>query len=148
MIGAALLADQQQLLGSVSVWSLVGPLVIVVVVGGSLVWKGLAGPKLPTSNEGRAMQHGNHMSSVISGSTAVFNGLPFTGAVITDDVLIDATTIFGGTDIIVSPGMKVQLNSTRIFCGADNHAATPQNGTPGPLSTCVRGRRSGASTSR
>lgn len=147
-VGAALLADQQHLLGSVSVWSLVGPLVIVVV-GGSLIWKGLVGPKLPRDSEGRPVQPGNHMSAIFSGSTAVFNGLPFTGAVtlalfggididlrgalITDDVLIDATSIFGGTDIIVSPGMKVELNSTGIFGGADNYAEAPQGGAPGPV---------------
>lgn len=147
-IGAALLAEQQNLLGSISVWSLVGPLVIVVV-GGSLIWKGLAGPKLPTDSEGRTIQPSNHMSAVFSGSTAVFNGLPFKGAVtlalfggididlrgaiITEDVLIDATSIFGGTDIIVSPGMKVELNSMGIFGGADNRAETPQSGAPGPV---------------
>ncbi|HZL05887.1 MAG TPA: hypothetical protein VFE45_10810, partial [Coriobacteriia bacterium] len=37
-VGLALLADAQRLLGSVSVWSLIGPLVIVVI-GGSLIWK-------------------------------------------------------------------------------------------------------------
>lgn len=147
-VGLALLADAQKLLGSVSVWSLVGPLVIVVI-GGSLLWKGIAGPKLPRNSEGKTIQPSNHMSAIFSGSKAVFNGLPFTGAVtlalfggididlrgalITDDVLIDSTTIFGGTDIVVSPGMKVQLNSTGIFGGADNHAQKPQSGAPGPV---------------
>jgi len=147
-VGVALLADAQRLLGSVSVWTLIGPLVIVVI-GGSLLWKGLAGPKLPKDSEGRAIQPSNHMSAIFSGSKAVFNGLPFNGAVtlalfggvdidlrgavITQDVLIDATSIFGGTDIIVSPGMKVELSSTGIFGGADNHAEKPQSGAPGPV---------------
>ena len=147
-VGAALLAEQQKLLGSVSVWSLIGPIVIVVL-GGVLLWKGLVGPKLPKNAEGKVVRPSDHLSAVFSGSRAVFNGLPFKGAVslalfggvdidlrgavITEDVLIDATSIFGGTDIIVSPGMKVELTSVGIFGGADNHAESPQGGAPGPV---------------
>lgn len=147
-IGVALLAEQQKLLGSISAGQLIGPL-IVVVIGGTLIWKGLAGPKLPKGSEGKIVQPSNHMSAIFSGSKAVFGGLPFKGAVtlalfggveidlrgavITEDVLIDSTTIFGGTDIIVSPGMKVELDSTGVFGGADNHAEKLQSGAPGPI---------------
>jgi len=147
-IGLALLADAQKLLGTVSVWSLIGSLVIVAI-GGSLIWKGLSGPRLPRDSAGKVTRPSSHLSAIFSGSAASFNGLPFKGAVtlalfggvdldlrgavITDDVLIDATSIFGGTDIIVSPGMKVELASTGIFGGADKHADKPQAGAPGPV---------------
>lgn len=147
-IGAVLLADAQQLLGDVSVWSIIGPLVIIIL-GVAVLWKGLFGPRLPTDADGRVVHPGNRVSAIFSGSKAVYNGLPFTGAVtlamfggvdldlrgavITEDVLIDATTLFGGTDVIVSPGTKVELTSVGIFGGSDNHAESPQSGVPGPI---------------
>lgn len=147
-VGVLLLADAQNVLGGVSVWSIAGPLVIISL-GITVLWKGLVGPRLPIDAEGRPLDSGNRVSAIFAGSTAVYNGLPFTGAVtlamfggvdldlrgaiITADVLIDATSLFGGTEIIVSPGTKVELTSIGIFGGSDSDAAPPQQGTPGPI---------------
>lgn len=147
-VGVLLLADAQQALGDISVWSIIGPLVIITV-GVTVLWKGLVGPKLPTDAEGRPLDPGNRVSAIFSGSTAVYNGLPFTGAVtlamfggveldlrgaiMAEDVLIDATTLFGGTEIIVSPGTKVELTSIGIFGGSDSNALPPQPGVSGPV---------------
>lgn len=147
-IGGLLLADAQRLLGDTSVWSLFFPLVIVVV-GIAVLQRALVGPKLPTDAEGRPIHPGSRLSAIFTGSTAVYTGLPFTGAVtlamfggldldlrgaqITEDVVIDATTLFGGTDIIVSPGTKVELSATNIFGGSDSNAPAPVPGTPGPV---------------
>ena len=147
-IGVLLLADAQRLLGTTSVWSLLLP-VVIIIVGATLLWKAFVGPRLPTDAEGRAIHPGNRLSAIFTGSTAVYTGLPFSGAVtlamfggldvdlrgavIAEDVLIDATTLFGGTDIIVSPGTKVQLTSTNIFGGSESNAPAPPPGAPGPV---------------
>lgn len=58
------------------------------------------------------------------GSTvdAIFGGvkLDLTKAVIEKDCVINATSIFGGIDIIVPESVKVKVNSTAIFGGVDN----------------------------
>lgn len=147
-VGLLLLADAQRLLGDVSVWSMFFPLVIVVV-GATVLWKGVVGSKPLVDSEGRPMHPGNRVSAAFSGATAVYTGLPFTGAVtqamfggveldlrgaiITEDVLIDATSLFGATEIIVSPGTKVDLNSVGIFGGSDSNAEAPHSGAPGPI---------------
>ncbi|MBN2247673.1 MAG: hypothetical protein JW733_03150 [Coriobacteriia bacterium] len=147
-VGALLLADAQQAFGDISVWSLIMPL-ILVAVGATVVWKGVATPKLPVDSEGRPLPAGSQVSAVFSGSTAAYNGLPFTGAttlavfggvdldlrgaIIENDVVIDATSLFGGTDIIVSPGTKVELTSVGVFGGSDSNAEPPQPGATGPV---------------
>jgi len=49
------------------------------------------------------------------------------------DVVVDGTSLFGGTDIIVSPGMKVELTSVGVFGGSDSDAEPPQPGATGPI---------------
>ncbi|MDY0341203.1 MAG: hypothetical protein RBS17_08320 [Coriobacteriia bacterium] len=147
-VGALLLADARGALGGIPVWSLIGP-IIIIAVGVMLLWKGMFGPKPPTDAEGRPLDPGNRISAVFSGGTAAYHGLPFTGAVtfamfggveldlrgalITEDVLIDATTVFGGTEVIVSPGTRVELLSTGIFGGSESSAAPWEPGASGPV---------------
>lgn len=54
--------------------------------------------------------------------TTVFGGLEcdLRGAVITEDVIINANAIFGGIDILVPDNVNVQLKSVSIFGGADD----------------------------
>lgn len=147
-IGLLLLADAQQVLGDVSAWSLLFPL-IVVIAGATILWKGLIGPKPPTDAEGRPIHPGSRITAVFSGQTAVYNGLPFTGAVtvvafgsmeldlrgaiITEDVLIDATTLFGSTEIMVPPGTIVDLDSVDVLGGSESKAPAPRAGEAGPV---------------
>jgi len=52
-VGALLLADAQRALGDVSAWSLMMPIVLVAV-GATVLWKGVAAPKLRlTPRDGR-----------------------------------------------------------------------------------------------
>lgn len=53
---------------------------------------------------------------------AIFGGvkLDLTKAVIEKDSVINATSIFGGIDIIVPESVKVKVKSTAIFGGVDN----------------------------
>jgi len=77
-VGVILLADAQELLGDVSVWAIIGPL-IVIGAGVALLWKAMATPRLPADAEGRQLNPGNKVTALFSGSTAVYKGLPFTG---------------------------------------------------------------------
>lgn len=147
-VGVLLLADAQGALGGIPVWALIGP-IIIIALGVMLLWKGVFGPKLPTDADGRPLDPGNQMNAVFSGSTASYTGLPFTGAatlalfggieldqrgaLIAEDVLVDVTSIFGGTEVIVSPGTRVELVSTGIFGGAESSATPPEPGAAGPV---------------
>lgn len=53
---------------------------------------------------------------------AIFGGvkLDLTKAVIEKDCVINATSIFGGIDIVVPESVKVKVKSTAIFGGVDN----------------------------
>ena len=89
-IGALLLADAQRLLGDVSVWSLLLP-VVVIILGVSVLWKALVGPRLPTDAEGCPIHPGNRLNAIFTGTTAAYTGLPFNGAV--------TLAMFGGLDV-------------------------------------------------
>lgn len=139
-VGVALLVDQRGYLGPVSVWSLLVP-VVLILIGASIIWKGVLGPRLPRETRVNTVKPGQNVTAVFSGSKAVYTGLSFKGvttlalfggveidlrgAEISEDAVIDATTIFGGTDVVVSAGAKVELTSVGIFGGSENHAPAP-----------------------
>ena len=53
---------------------------------------------------------------------AIFGGidLKLKDAIIQKDILINATSVFGGIDIIVPANVNVKVQSTSIFGGTDN----------------------------
>lgn len=55
---------------------------------------------------------------------AIFGGidLDMRGAIIETDVIVNATTVFGGIEIIVPPNVQIVVKSTSIFGGVDNQA--------------------------
>ena len=59
---------------------------------------------------------------------AVFGGtdLNLRNAVIIDDVIINATAIFGGVDIFLPQDVNVRVASTAIFGGTDNQIKRPE----------------------
>jgi predicted membrane protein len=148
VLGVTLYLDQARLLGDASAWSIFVP-VALLVLGVAVLLKALRGPRLPRDAEGRTVRPGEDLTAVFGGAEAVYTNLPFKGvtttalfggvdldlrgAVITEDVVIDATSIFGGTDVIVSPGTKVNLTSVGIFGGSENHAGAAPPDAPGPV---------------
>lgn len=54
--------------------------------------------------------------------TAVFGGIncDLTKAIIEEDVVINATAVFGGVDILVPNNVKVKIKSSSIFGGVSN----------------------------
>jgi hypothetical protein len=148
VLGITLYLDQAGLLGDASAWSIFVP-VGLLVLGVAVLLKAFRGPRLPRDAAGKTVRPGEDLTAVFGGSEAVYTNLPFTGvrttalfggvdldlrgAVITEDVLIDATSVFGGTDVIVSPGTKVELTSVGIFGGSENNAGTAPPDAPGPV---------------
>jgi len=68
----------------------------------------------------------NFSNEVFTGASlsAVFGGVKcdLRGAIIEEDVLINAETIFGGVDILPPSNVKVKVKSTSIFGGVTNKA--------------------------
>lgn len=59
--------------------------------------------------------------------SAFFGGLSvdFSSAVVSKDIIIDATSFFGGIDIIVPKDVNVVVKSTPFFGGVENKIKTP-----------------------
>lgn len=75
---------------------------------------------------------------------AVFGGvnLDLRQAIITEDVYIEASAIFGGIDIMVPSNVRVEVSSTPIFGGTSNKANKPLTENPPTVyinSTCIFG---------
>lgn len=56
--------------------------------------------------------------------TAIFGGIEcdLRGAVIENDILINATAVFGGVDIIVPSNVKIKVKSSSVFGGVSNNS--------------------------
>jgi Predicted membrane protein (DUF2154). len=75
---------------------------------------------------------------------AIFGGvtLDLTNAIIDHDVYIDATAIFGGTEIFVPRDVKIVVSSTPIFGGVSNRVPQPIGDIKGTIfinGTCMFG---------
>lgn len=64
--------------------------------------------------------------------TAVFGGIDcdLRGCILTHDVAIDATSVFGGIDIWVPDNVSVKISSTPIFGGVSDKRPIKPNGAP------------------
>ena len=71
--------------------------------------------------------------------TAVFGGveLDLRGAIITNDVTINATAVFGGVDIFVDNNVQVRFSSTPIFGGTDCNIGLRDDSLPTVFVNCV-----------
>lgn len=75
---------------------------------------------------------------------AIFGGIKcdLNGAIIEEDVVIEACAIFGGIDFIVPDGMNLKIKSTSIFGGTSGNkpsAETPDTPTVYVKGTCIFG---------
>lgn len=116
------------------------------------------GQKTYQSGSANGFQTGAEYSAFFSSNRAAFDGEVFTGtsanaifggvvidlrgAIIDQDVVINATAIFGGIDIYVPYGVKVKVNNVPIFGGVSNKTgnhANPDAPTIYLQSTCMFG---------
>lgn len=141
LIGVALLLGCQNILNFDLIWKLTLP-TILVIIGLSIVFKDIIGGKVSSEikrlNENRSGE--NSYCATFAGQNVNFDGEKFTGAdltavfggvkcdlrnaIIDSDVVINASTTFGGIEIYVPSNVKIKIKSMPIFGGVENKANT------------------------
>lgn len=139
LIGTLLLLGCQDIIRFDLIWKLAFP-VILVVIGLSLIFKNVIGDKVgneikklsENNKEGKSYcatfggQNVNFDEEKFTGAdvNAIFGGvkLDLKNAIIDQDVVINASAIFGGIDIYVPKNVKVKTKSVPIFGGVNNKA--------------------------
>ena len=136
LIGVALLLSCQNILDFDMIWKLALP-AILIIIGLSFIFKDTFDKKV--SEEIKKLNEkkntNNEYCATFSGQTANFDGEKFNGAnltavfggvkcdlrnaIIEEDALINACSVFGGIDILVPDNVKVKIKSSSIFGGVD-----------------------------
>lgn len=135
-IGVILLLCCQDMIDFETVWKLLVP-AILIIIGVSLIFKDAFGSKINEEikklNESKTKDGG--YCATFSGQNIKFDGEKFNGtdlnavfggikcdlrnAIIENDVVINTSSIFGGTEIYIPENVKVKVKSTSIFGGVD-----------------------------
>lgn len=139
VIGVLLLLSCQGIINFDIVWKLFLP-IILVIIGLSFIFKNTisnsVNNKIKEINKKNNNKENKEYASTFSGqkldfskeeftgcsTSAVFGGmdLDLTDAIIKEDVVINASSIFGGIDIHTPKDVNVKVNSTSIFGGVEN----------------------------
>ena len=159
LIGVALLLACQDVID----FNLIGKLwlpIVLVCIGASIIFKDVIGGKVNEQikklNENKTNQ--NEYCATFSGQDIKLDGEKFTGAdltavfggiecdlrkaVIESDVVINASSIFGGIDIFVPENVKVKVKSSSIFGGVSDkkkHSENAEANTVYINATCLFG---------
>ena len=141
LIGVALLLACQNIIDFHLIWKLAFP-TILVIIGVSLIFKDTIGGKVNSEirklNEKRNGENGycatfagqnvnfDGQNFIGADLTAVFGGLKcdLRNAIIDSDVVINASSTFGGIEIYVPSNVKIKIKSTSLFGGVSNKANT------------------------
>ena len=157
IIGIMLLMSSQGLVDGNIMGKLIVPF-IFVLIGLSMIFKNLyhgdRNLRIDVKYQGGAMEH----SAIFSGNryqvtgekflgttiNAIFGGvdLDLRNAIIDEDIVINATAVFGGIDILVPANVIVKVSNVPIFGGVDNKARTSQDPDAPTIflnSTCMFG---------
>ena len=137
VIGIFILLSCQELIDFSILWKMVVP-VVLILVGLSFIFKNTfsdSAKKIKEINS-KNKENDKEILAVFSSQkvnvgdekfegasiSCVFGGvsLDLREAKITSDIVINATSVFGGIDILVSDNVTVKVNSTSIFGGVDN----------------------------
>ena len=136
LVGIALLLCCQKILDFDMIWKLALP-VILIIIGISFIFKDTfdrnVSEKIKKLNENKnkdndycatfSSQNVNFDGEKFNGAdlTAVFGGVKcdLKNAIIENDVVINASSIFGGTEIYIPDNVKVKIKSSSIFGGVD-----------------------------
>lgn len=133
IIGVCLLLVCQDIISFEIIWKLFIP-VVLVIIGLSLIFKNIKVNKIKKKVEETkdkkeyiatfSSQDLKFENEEFSGCdlNAVFGGIKcnIAKSSIKKDVIINASSIFGGIDLIVPKGVNVKVNSTSIFGGVSN----------------------------
>ena len=141
LIGVVLLLGCQNILDFDLIWKLAFP-TILVIIGLSIILRDTLGGKV--SNEIKKLNEkrndGNSYCATFSGQNVNFDGEKFTGAdliavfggvkcdlrnaIIDSDVVINASSTFGGIEIYVPSNIKIKIKAIPIFGGVENKVNT------------------------
>ena len=142
LVGVFLLLCAQNVLDYAMLWKLALP-VIVVLIGLRLIFGSFRDPQQEKiikelKSNGKDLKNG---FAAFSDTDLNFNGEPFEGAELTavfggvkcdlrgasmsGDVVIKASAIFGGIDLIVPEGVDVKVQSLCLFGGVSNKHPQP-----------------------
>ncbi len=144
IIGVALLLACQGILRFDLVWRLLFP-GILIIIGISFIFRDTIGGKISKEikelNKNRTET--NEYCATFSEQNVKFDDDKFTGvdltavfggvkcdirkAIIEEDQVINATSIFGGIEIYVPENVKVKIKSTPIFGGVSDKASYSKN---------------------
>lgn len=137
LVGVFLLLCAQDVLDYAMLWKLALP-VIVVLIGLRMIFGSFRDPQREKvirdlEASGKPLKNG---FAAFSGTSLNFNGEPFEGAELTavfggvkcdlrgavmnSDVVIKASAVFGGIDLIVPEGVEAKVQSLSIFGGVSN----------------------------
>ncbi|QHQ60814.1 hypothetical protein Ana3638_08575 [Anaerocolumna sedimenticola] len=139
IIGIMLLMSSQGIVDGNVMGKLIVPF-IFVLIGFSMIFKNMfhgdRSLHIDVKYQGGAAEHsaifaGNRYQVTgekFMGTTinAIFGGvdLDLRNAIIDEDIVINATAVFGGIDILVPANVKVKVSNVPIFGGVDNKAGT------------------------
>ncbi len=134
LIGVALLLCCQGLLDFQTIWKLILP-VALILIGLSFIFKDLFNKKFNEEIKKINRTKDGGYCSTFSSQTLKFDNEEFKGtelnvifgsitldlrnSKINEDIVIDATCIFGGIDIFVPDNVKIKIKSSSIFGGID-----------------------------
>lgn len=132
VIGICLLLGAQDILEFALIWKLMVP-IILIMIGISFLFKDILNDKVKKEIKKLNKTEMKEYCSCFSGQTIDFTKEEFTGctlsaifggvkcdlkdAIIKEDVVINASSIFGGITIYVPSDVNVKISSTSIFGG-------------------------------
>ena len=148
VVGVCLLLACQDVISFSSLWKLLLP-AIIVLIGISIIVKSLFSKKFDKAVEklNEKFNKDDESGAVFSGVNIDLSGKEFKGknvsavfgglkldlrdAKIKEDVIINATAIFGGVDILVPENVVVETKSNSFFGGVSNKKkSAPKSKTP------------------
>lgn len=136
IIGFSLLLACQDIINFELIWKMFIP-VIIVILGLKLIFSNGYSSKEEKRNIAKYKENKNMKECCSTFSSqkviideefkgaelnAIFGGIEYDlrNAIINEDVVINATAIFGGIDIFLPKDVNVKVNSTSIFGSTDN----------------------------
>lgn len=157
IIGFMMFLSSQDMIDSSVIGKLIVPL-ILVLVGLSMIFKNMLHYDHYNRIDVKYQGGNSEYSAVFSGNNYRVDGEKFFGttisavfgefeldlrnAIIDEDIVINATAVFGGIDIFVPSNVKVKVSNVPIFGGVDNKALNPQDPNAPTIllnSTCMFG---------
>lgn len=137
LVGIVLLLCCQNFLDIDKVWQLIFP-AILIIIGISFIFKDVFDKKLSENIKklNDKLSKDNDCCATFSGQNVNYDGEKFEGgsftavfggikcdlskAIIDEDIVINASSTFGGIDLIVPEDVNVKLKSSSIFGGVDD----------------------------